>query len=195
MRDTLKRFAFGLALIAVLPAWLSFQVRRLVLGDDRAMHGSSQALSLLPGLAGQYLRRAFFWLVLDECSPSVTIEFGTVMSRVHARMEANVYVGPHCHLGEVHLERDVLLAAGVHVPSGPNTHGIADRTRPIREQTGTLRTVRIGAGTWVGSAAVVMADVGADSVIAAGAVVTEPIPSGVIAGGVPARILKHRDSS
>src|SRR5262245_45578992 len=131
VRATLKRLAFGLALIAVLPAWLSFQIRRILLGGDRALHGSSQMLSLVPGVTGQYLRRAFFWLVLDECSPSVTVEFGTVLSRVHARMEANVYVGPHCHLGNVHLERDVLLAAGVHVPSGPNTHGIADRTRPI----------------------------------------------------------------
>jgi acetyltransferase-like isoleucine patch superfamily enzyme len=38
-----------------------------------------------------------------------------------------------------------------------------------------------------------MADVGRDAVIAAGAVVAKPIPDRVIAGGVPARVLRHRD--
>ena len=52
--------------------------------------------------------------------------------------------------------------------------------------------VRIGEGTWVGSAAVIMADVGKHSVIGAGAVVTEPLPDYVIAGGVPAQIIKNR---
>jgi acetyltransferase-like isoleucine patch superfamily enzyme len=44
----------------------------------------------------------------------------------------------------------------------------------------------------VGSAAVVMADVGPDSVVGAGAVVTRPLPARVIAAGIPARVLRHR---
>ena len=92
----------------------------------------------------------------------------------------------------MHLERDVLLAAGVHVPSGARTHGTDDPDVPIREQQGALTMVRIGAGAWVGSAAVVMADVGANSVIGAGAVVTAPMPASVAAAGVPARVLRSR---
>lgn len=195
MRHALKRLAFAVAVVAVLPAWISFQVRRMLFGSDRALLGSSQALSLVPGMSGQYLRRGFLWLVLERCSVSVTIEFGTVFSRLDAQLGDNVYVGPGCHLGSVHLERDVLLAAGVHIPSGPHTHGTADPSRPIREQPGALRTVHIGEGTWIGSAAVVLEDVGPNSIIAAGAVVTEPIPGGVVAGGVPARILKHRGAA
>ena len=38
-----------------------------------------------------------------------------------------------------------------------------------------------------------MADVGRDSVVAAGAVVTRPIPERTIAAGVPARVIRHRD--
>jgi virginiamycin A acetyltransferase len=195
MRSGLKALMFAAAVIAVLPVWISFQIRAVLLGRDRALLGSTQALSLVPGLIGQYLRRGFLWLVLARCAASATVEFGTIFSRVDARLDENVYVGPGCHLGSVHLECDVLLAASVHVPSGPNTHGTADPTRPIREQPGTLRTVRIGRGTWVGSAAVVLEDVGANSIVAAGAVVTEPIPDGVVAGGVPARILKHRGAA
>jgi virginiamycin A acetyltransferase len=192
MRDIVKGVAFGLALVLVLPALLSFQIRKIFLGGDRAFQNSTQSLSQCPGLFGQYVRRAFLWLVLDHCARSVTIEFGTIFSQLNVRLEENVYVGPGCHLGSVWLERDVLVAAGVHIPSGPHTHGSADVSRPIREQPGTLRTVRIGAGTWIGSAAVVMADVGANSMIAAGAVVVEAIPDNVVAGGVPARVLKQR---
>ena len=52
--------------------------------------------------------------------------------------------------------------------------------------------MRIGEGTWVGSAAVVLADVGRHCVIGAGAVVTVPIPDYAIAAGVPARVIRSR---
>jgi acetyltransferase-like isoleucine patch superfamily enzyme len=93
----------------------------------------------------------------------------------------------------VHLERDVLLAAGVHVPSGPHTHGM-DLSAPIHDQPGTLRVVRIGAGSWIGSNAVIMADVGCNSIVGAGAVVTRPLPDRVVAAGVPARIVRRLDA-
>jgi virginiamycin A acetyltransferase len=92
----------------------------------------------------------------------------------------------------VHLERNVLLAAGVHIPSGRHTHNI-DIASPIRDQGTARQTVRIGAGTWIGAGAVVMADVGQDSIVGAGAVVTKPIPSRVMAAGVPARVIRSRE--
>ena len=187
-----KRIAFIAATVSVAPSLLSYAIKSAMFGRDRALHGSSQALSLVPGIAGQYLRRAFYCRVLDECHASVTIEFGTLFSQAGARLGEQVYVGPHCHLGLVHLERDVLIAAGVHVPSGPETHGISSLDLPIREQPGNLRMVRIGAGSWIGSGAVVMADVGRDSVVAAGAVVTEALPDRIIAAGVPARVVRQR---
>jgi acetyltransferase-like isoleucine patch superfamily enzyme len=192
MRDAAKALAHAAATVVVLPALLSFAVRRLFLGSDRALEGSSEILALIPGLAGEYLRRAFFGQTLAEFDRTATIRFGTVFSRTAARVGANVYVGPGCHLGWVHLERDVLLGAGVHVPSGPAMHGTLDVDRPIREQPGTPAPVRIGEGTWVGSAAVVLADVGRHSVIGAAAVVTRPIEDYVVAAGVPARIIRHR---
>jgi len=95
-------------------------------------------------------------------------------------------------LGLVHIERDALLGPAVHVPSGAQTHGIDDPTKPIREQEHIRSQVRIGAGAWIGSAAVVMADVGSGSVVGAGAVVTKPLPERVIAAGVPARVIRPR---
>jgi acetyltransferase-like isoleucine patch superfamily enzyme len=192
MRDVAKAIAHLLATIAVLPILISFVVRRPILGANRALEGSTQTLSLVPGLLGDYLRRAFLTHAIAHCDRSATIQFGTIFSQAGARIEANVYVGPRCHLGLVHLERDVLLAAAVHVPSGAQTHGIADLDRPIREQPGSRTVVRIGEGTWVGSATVVLADIGRHCVIGAGAVVTTPLPDYVIAGGVPARVIRSR---
>jgi len=192
MREAAKAAARGIALVAVVPAVVSFLIRRIFLGGDRALEGSTQALSLLPGVSGEYLRRAFLGAVLAHCDRSVTIEFGTIFSQTGARLDERVYVGPRCHLGLVHLERDVLVAAGVHIPSGASTHGTDDAERPIRDQPMQRVRVRIGEGTWIGSAAVVMADVGRYSVIGAGAVVTEPIPDYAVAVGVPARVVKTR---
>ena len=192
MRDLIKAIVRGLALIAVLP-WLGiYALKRAVVGRDRALESSAQSLSLLPGLAGQYLRRAFLSKTLARCASSATIEFGVLFSQAGARLGEDVYVGPRCHIGLAHLERDVLLAAGVHVPSGGATHGTSALHVSIRDQEGTRALVRIGEGSWVGSNAVVMADVGRHCVIGAGAVVTKPIPDYSIAAGVPARVIRDR---
>jgi virginiamycin A acetyltransferase len=193
VRAAVKALARGAAFLAVLPALASYAIRSRILGPNRALEGSSQALGLLPGLLGQYLRRAFYAWVLAECHRTAVIEFGVLFSQAGARLEENVYVGPRCHLGLAHIRRNALLAAGVHVPSGAATHGMSDPDVPIRDQTGRREMVTIGEGTWIGSGAVVMADVGADSVVGAGAVVTRSIPEGVVAGGVPARILRTRE--
>jgi acetyltransferase-like isoleucine patch superfamily enzyme len=192
VRHACKTVARGVAAVLVFPLLLSFWAKVAVLGRDRALEGSSETLSLVPGLLGQYLRRAFLARVLVRCDPSAVIGFGALFSKAGASVGPNVYVGPRCHIGLASLEADVLLAAGVHVTSGARTHGIADPSRPIREQAGAPALVRVGRGTWVGSAAVVMADVGRDSVVGAGAVVTRPLPDRVIAAGVPARVLRSR---
>ena len=71
-------------------------------------------------------------------------------------------------------------------------HGIEDVAVPIREQSGVNRRVVLGSGCWIGANAVVMADVGTGTVVAAGAVVAKPLPDFVIAGGVPACVLRSR---
>jgi acetyltransferase-like isoleucine patch superfamily enzyme len=196
MKRLLKLAAHTLATIVVLPQLASFALRAAVMGKDRALEGSTQALSLVPGVPGQYLRRAFLARALEGgCAMTATIEFGTIFSQAGARLDDYAYVGPRCHLGLVHLERDVLVAAGVHIPSGAHTHGTADPSMPIREQPGSRRLVRVGAGAWIGSSAVVLADVGRNTIVAAGAVVTQPLPDGVIAAGVPARVVRERHAA
>jgi virginiamycin A acetyltransferase len=192
MREIVKASMRGIALVCVLPSLASFVVRAGVIGPDRALEGSTQFLALFPGLIGQYLRRAFLSRVLAGCDKTATICFGTTFSQVGARIDAKSYIGPGCVIGWVHIERDVLVASGVQITSGRQTHGVSDPSVAIRDQEGTRTLVRIGEGTWIGSSAVVMADVGRHCVIGAGAVVTKPIPDSVIAAGVPARVIRHR---
>ena len=195
VREALKACARAMATVAIVPAWLSFSIRSRILGPDRALEGSTQALGLVPGLLGQYLRRAFLMRTLASCAPTSVVEFGTVFSASGTRIDANVYIGARCHIGLAHFEHDVLVAPAVHVPSGGLTHGFADTDTPIREQTGARRLVRIGAGSWIGSAAVIMADVGQRTVVGAGAVVPRPLPDDVVAAGVPARVVRARDAA
>lgn len=192
MRELLKSTARVLALVVVLPALGSYFLRSLVLGRDRALEGSTQFLALVPGIVGQYLRQAFLAQTLDGCSSSATVSFGTLFSKTGARIDERVYVGPGCFLGLVHIERDVLIGSGVHITSGKETHGTDDPNLAIRDQEGRTELVRIGAGSWIGSGAIIMADVGANSVVGAGAVVTKPIPDAVVAAGVPATVIRPR---
>ena len=191
-REVIKGTARFVAHLAAAPFVASFTLRAAIVGHDRAIQSSTQLLALVPGLTGQYIRRAFLTWTIEGCHHTAVVEYGTTFSRAGARLDEHVYIGPGCHLGLVHVEANVLMASGVQVPSGANTHRIDDHLRPIREQGSAGRLVRIGAGSWIGAAAVVMADVGAHSVVGAGAVVTQPVPCSVIAVGVPARVLRAR---
>jgi len=190
--EIVKSAARFVAHLVATPFVWSFTVRAALIGRDRAIQSSTQLLALVPGLTGQYLRRAFLSRTIDACHYTAVVEFGTTFSRASARLDERAYIGPGCHLGLVHVERGVLIAAGVHIPSGSKSHGFDDVTRSIRDQPSTLRLVRIGAGSWIGAGAVVMADVGRDTVVGAGAIVARPLPGGVIASGVPARVVRLR---
>jgi acetyltransferase-like isoleucine patch superfamily enzyme len=180
------------ALIFVIPILAGYWVNASFVGRNRALESASQLLSLFPGISGHYLRRAFLQRVLARCHASSLIEFGTLFSQAGAVLEENVYVGPRCQLGLVRLERDVLLASGVQIPSGAKTHYFDDPAIPIREQGGERQMVTIGAGSWIGAGAIVLADVGKGTVVAAGSVVTKPLPENVIAAGVPAKVIRPR---
>ena len=191
-RTAAKLLAQGLANVAVSPLLLLHVLKIPLLGPDRALEGSTQLLALFPGLIGQYLRRAFLGWTISHCHPSASIGFGTIFSKSASWIGENVYIGPFCSLGYVHIARDTLIATGVHIPSGARIHGTDDLTRPIREQQGEIVCVTVGRNCWIGNGAIIMADIGSDSIIGAGAVVTNPIPPLSVAVGVPAKVLRSR---
>lgn len=192
MKELAKGTArLGCRLLA-LPTWIAYRIACGFVDPDKAFHGASQQMSLLPGLLGEYVRREFYRMTLEECSPDCCLSFGTILSKRGARIGRRVYVGTGCTLGLVTLEDDVLLASNVDVLSGSGQHRFDDPETPVREQGGTYARVTIGADTWIGNRAVVLADVGARCVIGAGTVVTKPVEAGSIAVGSPARVVGRR---
>jgi virginiamycin A acetyltransferase len=193
MKHALKALANGLALVLVLPAIGLYRLGSLALGRGKAFPGWSQAFSLLPGLTGAYLRRAFYKWVLPRCGEDSFINFGATFSHPTAEVGRKVYVGAYCCLGDVTLEEDVLLGSHVSIMNGSAQHGIERLDVPIREQPGVWPHITIGRDTWIGDRAIVLADVGEHCVIGAGSVVTKPIPDYAIAVGSPARVLRFRN--
>jgi virginiamycin A acetyltransferase len=193
MKPILKWLVRAAALILVLPPWLFYRLTALVVGRAAAFPGWSQAFSLVPGFTGVYLRWAFYRWALAECGADACIGFGTTFSHPTARVGPRVYVGVFCSLGDMTVEEDVLIASHVSVMNGAGQHGTDRLDVPIREQAGTWPRVTIGRDSWIGERAIVMADVGKHCVIAAGSVVTKPIPDYAIAVGSPARVIRFRD--
>jgi acetyltransferase-like isoleucine patch superfamily enzyme len=191
----LKTAVRVVAFLAALPTWAVYRIAALVVRPERAFHDASQAMSLLPGLFGDYVRREFYRLSIERCSSDCCISFGTILSKRGARIGRRVYVGTRCNLGLVTLEDDVLLASDVDVLSGGEQHRFEDLDVPVREQGGTYRRVVIGRDAWIGERCVVMADVGEQSVVGAGSVVTKPLPPRSIAVGVPARVVGTRGAT
>ena len=144
-------------------------------GADRTLEGSSQLLALIPGRLGVILRAAFFSRVLTRCDWTVFIGFGTLLTKVDTQLDPHVYIGPYCQLGWVSIGRDTLLAPGVQIPSGPHTHTFERLDIPIRNQHGAPARIVIGNDCWIGTSCIVMADIGDQSVVGAGSVVTKKI--------------------
>ena len=192
MRDLAKSVAALLATAVVLPAVAGYWLGAALLGRARAFPGWSQAMSVWPGLTGQYLRRAFYWLVLPRCGAGSVVSFGTVFSHGTAEIGENAYIGVFCCLGDVALEDDVLVGSHVSITNGSRQHGISRPDIPVREQPGEWPRVTIGRDSWIGDRAVVMADVGEHCVVGAGAVVTKPVPNFAIVVGVPAHVVGWR---
>jgi acetyltransferase-like isoleucine patch superfamily enzyme len=103
--------------------------------------------------------------------------------------------GHHCTLAAdelVVIGRDCLLAEMVSVRD--HDHATADPDRPVLDQGRVTAPVRIGDNVWLGTKVTVTKGVtiGSDVVVGANAVVTDDLPDGCVAVGVPARVVRQR---
>ncbi|HEY1279356.1 MAG TPA: HAD-IIIC family phosphatase [Acidimicrobiales bacterium] len=102
------------------------------------------------------------------------INYGTSFHVVESvTVGRNVDMGPHCIVTD------------------------ADTGSVDQPERASTRPVVIGDGAWLASRVTVLpgSTIGAGSIIAAGSVVDGPIPPAVLAGGIPARVLRHLDAT
>ncbi len=192
MKQVVRSIVHHAGQVVVAPLLLLYWLQTKLLDPSRALEYASQFLAGIPGFTGLILRASFYSLVLQRCHRTAQVGYGTLLSQPGASLGSHVYIGPRCNLGLVTLEDEVLLAAGVQIPSGGQTHHFAEADVPIREQGGQRQRITIGHGAWIGSGAIVLADVGRGTIVGAGSVVTKPLPDNVIAAGVPAKVIRPR---
>lgn len=149
-------------------------------------------LSLVPGRMGIGLRRAWYEMSLARCGSNLVVEFLASFRTSRTRVGDNFYLGLGSWVGLADIGDDVMTGNHITVLSGRHQHGFADITRPMRQQHGNAEVVRISSDVWIGSGAIIAADVSRGTVIAAGAVVTRVFPEYSIIGGVPAAQIGNR---
>jgi len=93
---------------------------------------------------------------------------------------------------EVVIDDDVFFGPNVYVTD--QNHAVDDLDLPIGRQSAPERPVRIGAGSWIGTNAVVLPGVtiGRGVAVGAASVVTTDLPDHAIAVGSPARVVRIR---
>ena len=192
MRSTLKLVFFAAATLFVSLPIVAVRIERALGRGESVFQGVAQLLSLAPFRLGTYLRAAYYAHVCTDVDREVAIGFLTLFSHADTDLGKNVYIGAQSNIGSCAIGADCLLGSGVHILSGKRQHDFSDPDGPIREQGGVYEKIRIGENCWIGNHATVMANVGAHSVVAAGAVVVDDIPTRSIAGGNPAKVLKRR---
>ena len=147
--------------------------------------------SLLKGICSRFLSSiAMSSLPLP---PSLRV---FLQRRRGVKIGKSVFIGMGCWLDSV---RPDLITIGDYVSLAGNvtilTH--SDPTEPLREILGpssqVFSQVVIKRGAWITINVTILPGVtiGEYSIIAAGSVVTKDIPTGVLAGGVPAKVLKE----
>jgi acetyltransferase-like isoleucine patch superfamily enzyme len=156
----------------------------------------SEALSLIPFAVGWKLRRAVYARILDHVGTNTVLHFGVSMEDPRSSIGDDVWISARCYLDRVEIEDSVLIGPQAVLLSGGRHHR-ADRLDISIKHQGNLpkEPIRIGRGAWIGANATVMADVGHDAIVGAGAVVTRPVPAYGVVAGNPARLLRMRDGS
>jgi len=149
----------------------------------------AQCVALLPGFFGDFVRAAYYLLTLESFDSTAVVGFGSYFSRRGARVARRAGIGAYCIIGLADLGVGVRLASRVSIVSGLRQHGASSGIEPTGSRTVTFSRVRLGEKVWVGEGAIIGCDVGSNSIIGVGAVVTNPVPESSMAMGNPARLV------
>jgi acetyltransferase-like isoleucine patch superfamily enzyme len=122
-----------------------------------------------------------FWLI-----PPFFTDYG-----LNITIGRSVFVGYGCAFtghGAIDISDQVMIASKVNLVTAGHPVEPAKRRAYV-----TAEPITVGTNVWIGAAATVLPGVkiGADAVVAAGAVVTHDVPPASLVAGVPATIIRY----
>lgn len=123
-----------------------------------------------------------------------SVEFQTRFSKSqieigdHVATNNNVFI---CSANKIHIGSNSLIGQNVTMMDF-EAHGIEPSKR---REIGIIGKIIIGNNVWIGDNVVILknSEIGDNSIVATGAVVSGVFPENVILGGVPAKIIKQID--
>lgn len=165
-----KRFhSMGVQAGIAFPPGATFGQHRIAIGDH-ALVGPRVALSV--GLLGESL---------PPGDPIISIG-----ARVRIGRDSSIAgrVG-------ITIEDDVITGPGVFITD--HNHRYDDPDTPIGQQWVDEAEVRVGAGSWIGTGAVILpgTDIGRNVTVAAASVVRGRVPDRCVVAGAPAKVVKE----
>ena len=147
--------------------------------------------------AAAYIRR--MWLRINN--PSVKICSGAeFVFPEKIIFRGHIYVGIDCYfhgVGGIDIGKGACIAGRVVILTDSHRWNDPELSAIPFDNDGIKKQVVIGDHVWIGRNAIIMPGVkiGEGAVVAAGAVVTKDVPPLALVGGVPAKIIKYRDSN
>jgi acetyltransferase-like isoleucine patch superfamily enzyme len=134
----------------------------------------------------------------------ITIGNGVFLGRgtILSCKDGDITLGDHVNIGfhseifsgsSVTVGHHGLFAAYTYLVGGG--HEFESTERAVIDQPRSSRGIALGSNVWLGAGVKVLdgVTIGSDVVVGAGAVVTEDLPDGAVAAGLPARVLRRRD--
>ncbi len=108
------------------------------------------------------------------------------------KSDAKLIIGNKCGFSGVSITCDKLIQIGNNVIVGANSK-ISDRNGHEDRYYYPPREVKIGNNVWVGMDVTIMpgVEIGDNSIIGAGSIVTKDIPANVVAAGNPCKVIKE----
>jgi maltose O-acetyltransferase len=162
---------------------------QLIAGRKRAKHLCQQlnALRADQRKARQIIHQQLFGQASNAyIEPTFFCDYGS-----NIYFGENFYANHHCVMldaAEIRIGNGVMFGPGVHIYTTTHPLNAVERASGLE----LISPVTIGDNCWLGGGAMVMPGIaiGANTVIAAGSLVTRSIPAGVLAMGSPCRVVR-----
>lgn len=184
-----KRFLLVCGVVCTLPLILLTWLEAAIMGRryERVYGACKEILSLFPTIVGQYFRLGFYLATCRNVSPDASFMLGSMLSHRDVSVASGVVLGVYTIIGCADIGPNVLFGARVSVISGKYQHGRPDERTSDQTATEQYDLITIGANSWIGQEAIVMANVGENCTVAAGAVLYKDAPDNCTFMGNPAR--------